>query len=100
MIVRMSGVPDPLGPPRSCTVVPKFEGGAPKLLPVIVTTEPQVPVGVVLVITGTGTAVSVGVAVSVPGVFVKTGVIVGVAVAPSGAKALKPEVMHGRRPSA
>ena len=46
-----------------------------------------------------GGSCGVGVAVG-PGVLVATGVIVGVAVAPSGRNALKPEVMHGRRPSA
>jgi hypothetical protein len=46
-----------------------------------------------------GRGVGVVVAV-VDGVSVGTVVSVGVAVAPSGANALKPLVMHGRNPSA
>src|SRR5262249_2977972 len=54
MSVRINGVPEPLGPPSSCTVVPNADGGVPKLLPVMVTVEPQVPVGVEFEIVGAG----------------------------------------------
>src|SRR6266567_2782818 len=89
------GVPVvPTGPPSSSTLVPTEDGGAPKLLPTMVTTEPQVPLWVAVVIDGTGTTVGVVVAVG-PGVFVASGVSVGAGVAPTGANALKPDVIQG-----
>ena len=95
------GVAAPVGPPRIWTFVEKLDGGEPKFRPlmlILVLHVPEAEVGDV--ITGTGTGVLLGVAVAVPGVLVGTGVSVGVGVAPSGAKVLKPDVMHGRRPSA
>src|SRR3954451_11226513 len=92
--IRLSsfGVPVvPGGPPRIWTFVPTLEGGEPKLVPTIVTTDPQEPLDEAVEMLGSGTTVLVGVAVG-PGVFVACGVIVGVSVAPSGAKALKPDV--------
>jgi hypothetical protein len=82
--IRLSntGVPEPGGPPRSCTLVPKLDGGEPKFVPLTVITEPQVPVALAAVIDGIGTGVPVGVAVSVLGVLLGIGVTVGVSVAP------------------
>ena len=82
--------------------VPTDDGGVPKLLPRIVTSAPHVRLsaGTTADTTGSGTGVWVGVAVAVPGVLVAIGVSVGVAVEPSATYALKPEVMHGRSPSA
>src|SRR5713226_7208461 len=93
------GVPEFAGPAMSWILVPTDDGGDPKPVPLIETSELHVPLDVADEITGRGTTVFVGVAVA-PGVFVATGVSVGVAVAPSGAKALKPLVLQGRRPSA
>src|SRR5919197_3634839 len=73
-------------------------GGAPKLLPKMVIGSPHVPV-VGVNPCAFGADCSVGVAVG-PGVLVGWGVTVGVMVAPNGAKALKPDVIHGRSPSA
>src|ERR1700704_830219 len=81
--------------------VPKVDGGEPKPLPASVTIELHVsPVsGVTPLRTGIGATVGVGVD-GLPGVPVGWGVVVAVAVAPSGVYALKPEVIQGRRPSA
>jgi hypothetical protein len=95
-----SGVPEPGGPPSSCTLVPNDDGGEPKFVPVTWITDPQVPEPVAALMLGIGTGVPVGVAVIVLGVLVEIGVSVGVSVAPSGAMALNPDVMHGRNPSA
>src|SRR5438477_4531122 len=73
-------------------------GGLPKLRPVIVIGSPQPPWSGAKPVAA-GAACAVGVAVG-PGVSVGRGVDVGVGVAPSGAYALKPLVMHGRKPSA
>src|SRR5438105_7922151 len=81
-------------------VVPAVDGGEPKPLPKIVTSDPHGPLsGTMRLIVGCGRTVAVGVAVG-PGVLVGCGVSVGVGVAPNGANALKPDVMHGRSPSA
>src|SRR3979411_1318119 len=80
----------PLGPMK--LMVPAV---TPKLEPWARTNVLHGPkVGSSELTTGCGTDGDVGVDVG-PGVFVATGVRVGVAVAPSGAKALKPEVLHG-----
>src|SRR5262245_49202069 len=86
--------------PAKITCVPKLLGGEPKPRPKIVIRPPHGPCsGVADVTTGCGTTVFVGVALG-PGVFVGMIVAVGVSVAPNGANALKPEVMHGCRPLA
>jgi hypothetical protein len=79
----------------------------PKFDPRMVTIElqPRPVFGVTSVIVGAATSVAVAVVVTIAvtdatGVFVDTGVIVGVAVAPNAAMTLKPDVTHGRNPSA
>lgn len=86
--------------PASRTDVPAEEGGVPKLLPAMVNTVPHAAdPGALMLLGAPGVGVGVVVLVGV-WVTVGTGVVVDVGVEPTCTSDGKPEVMHGRSPSA